>query len=67
MYTANKRSKACINEIWPLAFIRYELQAIKLEKLKRMTMEDEKSSDNNIYEVEMSEAKHGVFIEPPPS
>lgn len=33
-----------------------------------MAMEDEKSSYNNLNEVEMAEAKHGNFIEPlPPS
>lgn len=33
-----------------------------------MAVEDEKSSDNNPYEVEMAEANHENFIEPlPPS
>jgi len=51
-----------------LLLIRYELRHIKLEKLKRMTMEDQKSSLNNSYEVEMTEAKDANFSEPlPPS
>ncbi|XP_061367852.1 uncharacterized protein LOC133310861 [Gastrolobium bilobum] len=44
--------------------VEYELRAVQQEKLKRMAMEDEKSSDNSPYEVEMAEAKHGNFIEP---
>ncbi|KAI4356418.1 hypothetical protein L6164_000442 [Bauhinia variegata] len=47
--------------------IEYELRAVQLEKLKSMAMEDEKSSDNGAWEVEMAEAKHGVFNEPQPS
>ncbi|MED6219814.1 hypothetical protein PIB30_039198 [Stylosanthes scabra] len=46
--------------------VEYELRAIQREKLKKMAMEDEKSSDNSPYEVEMSEAKHGNFLEPQP-
>jgi len=58
------------DEIWlpSLLLIRYELRHIKQEKLKRMAMEDEKSSVNNSYEVEMAEAKDISFVEPlPPS
>lgn len=52
----------------PWLLIRYELRAIQREKLEQMAMEDEKSSDNSPYEIEMAEAKHGNFIEPlPPS
>ena len=51
-----------------LLLIRYELRDIQREKLKQMAVEDEKSSDNNPYEVEMAEANHENFIEPlPPS
>ncbi|KAE9603359.1 hypothetical protein Lal_00008152 [Lupinus albus] len=46
----------------------YELRAIQQEKLKRMAMGDEKSSDNNPNEIEMAEAKLGCSIESlPPS
>ncbi|XP_020202415.1 uncharacterized protein LOC109788160 [Cajanus cajan] len=63
------------NQFWKIYFklarshvLEYELRDIQREKLKRMAMEDEKSSDNNPYEVEMAEAKHGNFTEPlPPS
>ncbi|XP_068479159.1 uncharacterized protein [Phaseolus vulgaris] len=63
------------NQFWKIYFklarshvLEYELRHIKQEKLKRMAMEDEKSSVNNSYEVEMSEAKDFNFIEPlPPS
>ncbi|KAK7287431.1 hypothetical protein RIF29_00707 [Crotalaria pallida] len=41
----------------------YELRAIQEEKLKRMAMEDQKSSDNNPDGVEMAETKHGAFIQ----
>ncbi|PNY04953.1 hypothetical protein L195_g011016 [Trifolium pratense] len=52
----------------PSLLIRYELRAIQQEKLKQMAMEEDKSSDNHPYEIEMSEAKHVNFIEPlPPS
>ncbi|CAL0306016.1 unnamed protein product [Lupinus luteus] len=44
----------------------YELRAIQQEKLKRMAMEDDKSSDNNPNEIEMSEAKLGCFVESQP-
>ncbi|KAI4354388.1 hypothetical protein L6164_003254 [Bauhinia variegata] len=48
--------------------LEYELRAIQLEKLNRMAKEDENSSDNNsACEVEMAEAKHGVFVETKPS
>ncbi|KAL1330661.1 hypothetical protein HN51_047910 [Arachis hypogaea] len=46
--------------------VEYELRAIQREKLKKMAMEDEKSSDNSPYEVEMSETKPGNFLEPQP-
>ncbi|TKY68600.1 hypothetical protein E2542_SST04856 [Spatholobus suberectus] len=63
------------NQFWKIYFklarshvLEYELRDIQREKLKLMAMEDEKSSDNNPYEVEMAEAKHGNFIDPlPPS
>ncbi|KAJ1427986.1 BSD domain [Sesbania bispinosa] len=63
------------NQFWRIYFllarnhiVEYELRAIQQEKLKQMAMEDEKSSDNSPYEIEMAEAKHGNFIEPlPPS
>ncbi|XP_057459142.1 uncharacterized protein LOC130749789 [Lotus japonicus] len=63
------------NEFWRIYFIltrshiaEYELRAIQQEKLKRMATEDEKSSNNSLYEIEMAEAKHGSIIEPlPPS
>lgn len=59
----------CSDEIdFPSLLIRYELRAIQQEKLKRMATEDEKSSNNSLYEIEMAEAKHGSIIEPlPPS
>ncbi|KAI9112192.1 hypothetical protein K1719_016715 [Acacia pycnantha] len=47
--------------------IEYELRAIQREKLKRMAMEEEKSSNSNEIEVEMSETKHGELIESPQS
>ncbi|XP_012572956.1 uncharacterized protein [Cicer arietinum] len=63
------------NQFWKIYFTLtkshlapYELRAIQQEKLKQMAMEDDKSSDNHPYEIEMAEAKHGNFIEPlPPS
>lgn len=45
----------------------YELRAIQREKLKRMAMEEAKSSDNRPNEVEMAEAKHGNLESLPPS
>lgn len=48
--------------IFPPLLIRYELRAIQREKLKRMAMEDAKSSDNRPNEVEMAEAKHGNLV-----
>ncbi|BAT97285.1 hypothetical protein VIGAN_09068300 [Vigna angularis var. angularis] len=61
------------NQFWKIYFkltrshvLEYELRHIKHEKLKRMAMEDEKSSVNNSYEVEMAEAKDINFVEPLP-
>ncbi|CAJ1949321.1 unnamed protein product [Sphenostylis stenocarpa] len=58
------------NQFWRIYFklarshvLEYELRHIQQEKLKRMAIEDEKSSSNNSYEVEMAETKHGIFIE----
>lgn len=42
----------------------YELRAIQQEKLKQMAMEEDKSSENHQYEIEMAEAKHGNSVEP---
>ncbi|KAK2432864.1 hypothetical protein QL285_018198 [Trifolium repens] len=63
------------NQFWKIYFTLarshlapYELRAIQQEKLKQMAMEEDKSSDNNPYEIEMAEAKHVNVIEPlPPS
>ncbi|GMH25855.1 hypothetical protein Nepgr_027698 [Nepenthes gracilis] len=44
----------------------YELQAVRLEKLRKMAMEDKKSSDTNAVELEMSEAKHSSSSAPSP-
>ncbi|KAG4921526.1 hypothetical protein GLYMA_18G153000v4 [Glycine max] len=63
------------SQFWKIYFklarshvLEYELRDIQREKLKQMAVEDEKSSDNNPYEVEMAEANHENFIEPlPPS
>ncbi|KAK9281421.1 hypothetical protein L1049_004323 [Liquidambar formosana] len=38
----------------------YEQQAIRVAKLKRMAMENEKSLDTSTYEVEMAEAKQAT-------
>lgn len=47
--------------MWFLALIfRYEQQAIRVAKLKRMAMENEKSSVTSTYEVEMAEAKQAT-------
>jgi hypothetical protein len=45
--------------------IRYELRAVQLAKLKSMAMENEKSSETSVYEVEMAEAKHTESLMPP--
>lgn len=50
----------------PSLLIRYELRAIQQEKLKQMAMEEDKSSENHPYEIEMAEAKHGNSLEPLP-
>ncbi|XP_044503619.1 uncharacterized protein LOC123224136 [Mangifera indica] len=43
----------------------YELQAIRLAKLKSMAMENEKTSDSSVYEVEMAETKQAASLSPP--
>ncbi|KAL5073023.1 hypothetical protein RYX36_012007 [Vicia faba] len=61
------------NQFWTIYFALarshlapYELRAIQQEKLKQMAMEEDKSSENHPYEIEMAEAKHGNSIEPLP-
>ncbi|XP_062149039.1 uncharacterized protein LOC133857726 [Alnus glutinosa] len=43
----------------------YELRAVQVAKLKSMAMENEKSSETSVYEVEMAEAKHTESLAPP--
>ncbi|GMY33896.1 BSD domain containing protein [Fagus crenata] len=43
----------------------YELCAVQVAKLKRMALENEKSSDSSPCEVEMAEAKHAEHLAPP--
>lgn len=38
-------------------FIRYELRAVRLNKLNQMKLETQNLSDTSAYEVEMSETK----------
>ncbi|XP_059432512.1 uncharacterized protein LOC132165847 [Corylus avellana] len=45
--------------------IEYELRAVQLAKLESMAMENEKSSETSVYEVEMAEAKHTESLMPP--
>ena len=47
-----------------LFFIRYELHAIQLAKLKRIAMTSEKTSDTSAYEVEMAERNQAASIAP---
>lgn len=47
------------------SIIRYELRAVQVAKLKSMAMENEKSSETSVYEVEMAEAKHTESLAPP--
>ncbi|XP_027337627.1 uncharacterized protein LOC113851362 [Abrus precatorius] len=61
------------NKFWKIYFklarshvLEYELRDVQREKLKRMAMEDEKSSDKSPYEVEMAEATQGNFTAPLP-
>ncbi|KAG2716781.1 hypothetical protein I3843_03G145100 [Carya illinoinensis] len=42
----------------------YELHAVQVAKLKSMSIENERSSDNSTYEVEMAEAKHAESLAP---
>jgi hypothetical protein len=56
----------CTHEMLFLAsIIRYELCAAQVAKLKRMALENEKSSDSSPCEVEMAEAKHAEHLAPP--
>ncbi|XP_050207945.1 uncharacterized protein LOC126657319 [Mercurialis annua] len=61
-------------EFWRIYFIlvwndvaEYELQAIRLAKIKKMAMGNEESSNSSGYEVEMSETKQAASPEPPTS
>ncbi|KAJ0053316.1 hypothetical protein Pint_01561 [Pistacia integerrima] len=42
----------------------YELQAIRVAKLKSMAVENEKTSDSSAYEVEMAETKQAANLSP---
>ncbi|XP_021631993.1 uncharacterized protein LOC110629366 isoform X2 [Manihot esculenta] len=44
----------------------YELQAIRVAKIKRIAMEKEISSDSGAFEVEMAETKQAASLEPQP-
>ncbi|KAI3526508.1 hypothetical protein L1887_05765 [Cichorium endivia] len=46
---------------------KYELHAIRLDKLKQIAAENKKDSDTNGYEVEMLEARKPTNLEPPTS
>ena len=58
------------NPIYPktqalvLFFIRYELHAIQLAKLKRVATTSEKTSDTSAYEVEMAERNQAASVAP---
>lgn len=44
---------------------RYELRSIRLEKLKSLAAEDQESSKDSGWEVEMSDAKQVSSLQPP--
>lgn len=46
--------------IFIMSIIRYELRAVRLQKLNQMTIENENVSDTSAYEVEMSETKQAT-------
>ena len=45
------------------SIIRYELRAIRLEKLRQMKTENENISDPSIHEVEMLETRSSALLE----
>ena len=45
--------------------IRYELQAIRVAKIKEMALENVESADKSECEVEMAETKNSANLPPP--
>lgn len=50
--------------ICAIFIIRYELHAMRLEKLKQIAIENKKDSNKSAYEVEMLEARKPTNLEP---
>jgi len=48
-----------------LLIFRHQLRAIQVDKLRKMAMENEKSSDANGIELEMTEARQPSHLAPP--